>query len=305
MSDKKSKFSDDFNEAFRTGRYIKRDPEIHPLSTTSVMLEMRRREGVLAKGTGWFWRQNSGIALVSAWHNFSGLHHTERTMLSKLSEIPDSVYVRFMTKGNQTFQDHLFPLYIDDDRLLPRWHVHPVCGNYFDMSFLPLAVDGGDVHCINDFISIGADKPRPMQDVFAVGYPLGVNMMSLFPLWKRGTVASDVDLAVEGHPKFLVDMPGRSGLSGAPVFRSRNGLAVGTNDDGSPIRVENTVEFIGLYSGRSAGQLPSVEQARESTDLGFVWHAEVVMEMLEHGVPDEQPEVGKGKLEVRALWKNA
>jgi hypothetical protein len=69
-----SRFWPAFDAAFASGRFMKSTPEINRLSICSVMLEMCFGEQVLAKGTGWFWRLPDGVALVTAWHNLSGLH---------------------------------------------------------------------------------------------------------------------------------------------------------------------------------------------------------------------------------------
>src|SRR3546814_5739681 len=108
-------------------------------------------------------------------------------------------------------------MYLDEWRTSPRWFVHSVCGSYLDMAVLLLKIEGADVLCVNDVVSVATTPIRPTLDVFAIGFAQGVSMFNVFPIWKRGTIASDPDLPVEGHPKFYVDMPGRGGLSGAPV----------------------------------------------------------------------------------------
>lgn len=305
MAGSQSKFWPGFDEAFKSGRYMKAHPSIHGLSVTSVMLEMRFGEQLLAKGTGWFWRQPDGVALVTAWHNFSGLHHTKRTPLSRLGGLPDRVRFRYMTKSPQTFQDAEIPLYLDEDRTNPRWFVHPDCGSYFDMAFLLLGISGGDVSCINDTIPVASGHHRPASDVFAIGYPQGVSMLNVFPVWKRGSVASDPDVPVEGHPKFFVDMAGRGGLSGAAVFYIQQGAIIEPAPTGQNVGFGEKIEFIGLYSGRAADQLPPDARSGESSDLGFVWRADVVLEMLDARAIDEQPEVGKGSIEITDIWKSA
>jgi hypothetical protein len=72
---------------------------------------------------------------------------------------------------------------------------------------------------------------------------------------------------------------------------------------GQLVSFGNKMEFLGLYSGRAADQLPIEARAGESTDLGFVWRSDVVIEMLTYGILDEKPEVGKGKQVIEPIWK--
>jgi len=278
-------------------------PQIHGLSVTSVMLQMQFEEQLLAKGTGWFWRLPDGIALVTAWHNLSGLHHTKRVPLSRHGGMPDRMRFHYMAREPQTFQDAEIPLYLDADRKEPRWFVHPVYGSYLDMAFLMLNMEGGDVGCVNDTVPALSEQAKPAHDVFAIGYPQGINMLSVFPVWKRGSIASDPDIPVEGHPKFFVDMAGRGGLSGAAVFRIQRGTILEPTADGHVVGFGEKTEFIGLYSGRAADQLPADVRSGESSDLGFVWRADVVLEMLNGRTLDEQPEIKKGAIEIEDVWE--
>lgn len=298
-----SRFWPSFDSVFKSSGFIKDKPEVNGLSICSVMLEMYFGDQLLAKGTGWFWRLSDGVALVTAWHNFSGLHHTMRKPISGHGGVPDRLRYRYMARSPQTFQDAEVPLYLDDDRTQPRWFVHPTCGSYLDMAFLGLHMNGGDVACINDSIPIMRTSGRPGYDVFAVGYPQGVRMVGVLPVWKRGSIASDPDLPVEGLPKFYVDMAGRGGLSGAPVYRVQQGVVVEETATGKSIGFGDQVEFLGLYSGRASDQLPPEARSGESTDLGFVWQAKFIEEMLNDGVLDEQPEIGKGALTITEIWK--
>jgi hypothetical protein len=297
-----SKFSVAFNAAFSSGRYMKATPQINGLSVTSVMLQLLFREQLLAKGTGWFWRLGESIALVTAWHNLSGLHHSARTPLSQHGGVPDRVRFRYVTRNPQTFQECEIPLYLDEDCTNPRWFVHPVCGNYFDMAFIVINITNGDVQCINDGVRVIENYGQPGGDVFAVGFAQGISALSVFSIWKRGSIASDPDVPLDGYPKFLVDMAGRGGLSGAPIFRIRHGTIIEPTPTGQTIGFGEKTEFAGLYSGRAADQLPASFRTGESSDLGFVWRADVVLEMLNAGVLDEQPEVGKGVVEMKEIW---
>lgn len=305
MTDSKSTFADGFNRAFSSARYMPDGARVSQTSICSVMLEMCRGTTLLGKGTGWFWRLPDGIALVTAWHNFSGLHHTLRTPLSRMGGTPDRIRFRYTALRPQTFQDGEIPLYLNDEETSPRWFVHPDCGSFFDMAFILIDMKGGDVACVNDTATVTGSALEPGEDVFAVGFPQGVRTMNVFPVWKRGSIASDPDVLVEGHPKFYLDIAGRGGLSGAPVYRIQRGMIMqktGPKGDPTISFGTNLTEFVGLYSGRAADQLPPEARTGESTDLGFVWRAAVVQEMFSSRILDERPEVGKGELKITEVW---
>jgi hypothetical protein len=284
---------------------MKKDPEVNSLSSCSVMIEMCFGDQILAKGTGWFWRLPDSVALVTAWHNLSGLHHTTRKPISRHGGVPDRIRFHYVTKNPQTFQDAEISLYLDDDRTRPRWFVHPICGSFLDMAFLEIDIIGAQVACVNDTVPVMRSPARPGYDVFAIGFPQGIRMVGVLAIWKRGTIASDPDIPVEGHPKFYIDMAGRGGLSGSPVYRVQQGLVIEETSAGQSARVGNKFEFLGLYSGRAADQLPPDARSEESTDLGFVWRAKFVEEMLKNGVIDECPEVGKGTVTITEIWRKS
>lgn len=220
--DPKSRFGEGWHKYFSSGRAIRKNPNIIIESIASAYLEMFFRERKLASGTGFFWRHEVGIALVTAWHNFSGLHHTLREPLASHGGLPDRIKIRYMAREPRLFKEEILPLYVDDAADQPRWMVHREVGSFFDIAFLLLNLEGHDVFCANDK-GVFSENLQPGSDVFAVGYPQGINTIGVIPIWKRGTVASEMDLPTEGHPKFLVDMTGRGGLSGAPYIGFNEG----------------------------------------------------------------------------------
>lgn len=298
----RSKFADGFHAYFTSGRLVRDAPQVDLTGIASVSLEMKFQEQPLARGTGFFWRLPVGFALVTAWHNLSGLHHTTRVPISKHGGMPDRLCIRYTSKRPQLFQEQHLPLYVDDDMEEPRWQVHGDCGSHFDIAVVLLNLDH-DVACANDFAPPALSHIHPGSDLFAVGYPQGVSTLGVLPVWKRGSLASEIAFPTEGHPKFLVDMAGRGGLSGAPVYRVQRGVVELPN--GAGYGLGQQTEFLGLYSGRSADQLPVAARSGESSDLGYVWRPEIVVETLQRHAPDEKPEVGKGKLELSPIWEAA
>ncbi|MHB8283338.1 MAG: hypothetical protein ACYDD1_01550 [Caulobacteraceae bacterium] len=191
-------------------------------------------------------------------------------------------------------------MYVDDRMDQPRWTVHRKCGSYFDVAAIQMVITGAEIACVNDYCKPLTEHLLPGSDVFAIGFPLGISSFGVLPIWKRGSLASDIDLPTDAHPKFLIDLPGRSGLSGAPVYRASRGLIVEDKGDGSmSVGFGNKDEFLGIYTGRAASQEGS---DRDSSDLGFVWRASIIADILADPIMDEKPEVGKGVFKTNAVW---
>ena len=183
----KSKFNDAFNNYFTSGKVMQPTPMLHSTTLSSARLEMFFNETRLAIGTGFFWRIPGAIALVTAWHNFSGLHHTKRNCLSKNGGLPNRVVVRHMSTNPMKFLEQNIPLFIDDDPAQPRWFVHGVCGNYFDIAYVMFAeTPEVGFSCINDNLKIHSGYLHPGSQLTVVGFPQGINSIGVFPIWSAG-----------------------------------------------------------------------------------------------------------------------
>ncbi|MDC7681792.1 hypothetical protein PQU92_00780 [Asticcacaulis sp. BYS171W] len=300
----KSKFSAGFHKYVTSGKILRDQPKIDMTTLASVSLEMMFNSTVLAVGTGFFWRVAGGISLVTAWHNLSGMHHTKRVYMRRDGGFPNFIKIKYTSKVPQIFQEQTIPLYFDDEMSQPRWFVHPTCGNFFDVAALLLIFNDHDVVCVNDLCENTTEHILPGSDVFAIGFPQGISSLGVIPVWKRGSLATEIDLPTDAHPKFLIDLAGRGGLSGAPVYRIQRGVVIDQINGNRQFGLGNKTEFLGLYSGRAADQLPPETRTGESSDLGFVWRSEIIAEVVASTEIDEKPEIGKGELTVTPIWEN-
>jgi hypothetical protein len=118
------------------------------------------------------------------------------------------------------------------------------------------------------------------MDVFILGYPFGAKPPG-FPVWKRGSIASEPDLARPNTDYLLVDTASRPGMSGAPVIRRswRNHLVEG---DAMSMDSRPATKFIGVYSGRL--------HINDSDDaqIGMVWHPSFIDEIIAGGKLDDE-----------------
>ena len=107
------------------------------------------------------------------------------------------------------------------------------------------------------------------SDVLVVGYPRGFyDDVNLFPIVKSGVVASRWGAGFKGDPCFLIDaklFPGSSGsvvISKPSILGLRDGRLLQTKDG------DKAFALLGIFS------------AGYDLDLGVVWYAEVIEEIL-------------------------
>ncbi len=124
-----------------------------------------------------------------------------------------------------------------------------------DVQFYPL-----DLELRNADVVVGPGDP-----VTIVGFPFGSGAGDGLPVWKTGTVASDMFVNFQGRPMFLVDTTSRPGMSGSPVYAVRSG-AYRSAEGGLKMAITgNMVRFLGIYSEQNI-----------SAEVGGVWKADVV-----------------------------
>jgi hypothetical protein len=116
------------------------------------------------------------------------------------------------------------------------------------------------------------------MEVFILGYPFEIRRPA-YPVWKRGSIASEPDLARLTENYILVDTASRPGMSGSPVVRRS-----WTNHMVEPgvvaVSEQPMDRFIGVYSGR----LPT-DQPHEA-QIGLVWDGSFIDEIISGGVRD-------------------
>jgi len=141
-------------------------------------------------------------------------------------------------------------------------------------------LDDAHFNCVNTIEADAVIDSFVSQDIFIVGYPLGIIDGLPSPVWKRGTIASEPSFDPEGHPKIYIDSATRKGMSGSIVLTRH--MVVGKSikkKDGSisdPIffGIKDTV--LGIYSGRLGAH-------EIQAQLGIVWKRQVIEETIAGG----------------------
>lgn len=248
---------------------------IDHFSLTTVPIECFFNQTSLGHATSFVWKHDDDRHfLITNWHVVTGRDQMTGAFLKSHAGRPNTIRALF------NFRSHVFdkqPVDITirdkDDR--PQWLIHPAYGRGVDIVAIPLPYTGNEptinLYPINIFSAAGLIAKISME-VFILGYPFGLEPPG-FPIWKRGSIASEPDLAKLGHHYFLVDTASRPGMSGAPVIRrSWQNHMVDSNYVADNSRV--ATKFLGVYSGRR------LARDRSDTQLGIVWPESYIREIL-------------------------
>ena len=117
------------------------------------------------------------------------------------------------------------------------------------------------------------------MEVFVLGYPFEIKPPA-YPVWKRGSIASEPQLARLTTDYMLVDTASRPGMSGAPVIRRSwtNHMV----EPGVVALVDTPLnKFIGVYSGRVPTDHPYEAQ------IGLAWDGSLIDEIIAGNIRDE------------------
>lgn len=268
------------------------------LSLATVPISMaRRRAGSEplggASGTGFLWERDGQLSLITNRHNVTGWDTVNNRALSPNGFAPDILvaYVAIADELNggravtwQTIEIDLFSKSGE-----PQWLEHPRYGGAVDVVAVPCALDCNQLATspFNRQRDLLAFDPSVGTDVFVLGYPLGLSGGLGLPIWKRGSIASEPDFDLGGLPMFYIDTATREGMSGSPVIAVNRGLTRLRDTEAtgpvSPFDLVGTaMTFIGVYSGRVGTDQMGVQ-------LGVVWKAGVVDDIVSHGKPGTLP----------------
>ena len=226
---------------------------------------------VVSHGTGFFWRVGERPVLVTARHVFSGTDPFTDAVISPLGYIPEivRVYPSFSYPGGVTRVGPIVVTLLSEGQ--KRWVEDPDF-NQLRTDIAAVGVQiyvpaGQKVACLNDpDAGLSAVMTHVGFDCSIVGYPNN-NLAGLrTPIWRRGTIASEPILPIDGKPMFLIDASTSPGFSGSPVMRRHVGPAPVRQSDGTlQVMVGSivTTAFIGVYAGRLqnryyGGEIPFV-----------------------------------------------
>jgi hypothetical protein len=206
--------------------------KIDQYSLTTVPVEQYANDKLLGCATSFVWKHGERHFLITNWHIATGKNAQTEEQLTIIR--PEYLRAHFNLRfDNFGKEQRDIKLYDNDGHQL--WFAHPdFRTRRTDVVAIPLDIRSGDLdinlHPINLLrsevdlaVSIG-------MDVFILGYPFGHKPPG-FPVWKRGSIASEPDLTHSDLGYMLVDTASLPGMSGAPVIRrSWSALLISTEN---------------------------------------------------------------------------
>lgn len=265
------------------------------LSLSCTPIELLANDGsdtIVGTATGFFWQRGGQSYLVTNWHVVSGRNSFTR-QLNPSGYVPERIRFYGMSvatsAGVVSFRRQRWTLewaidMIDllskppeaDGQTLDIWGVPISHGVVFGRDPARTGFRGAaDATCfLNDHVGARI-VTNAGDDCFILGYPLQNYEGLMPPIWKRGSIASETPLGIEGRPVFLVDAATTAGMSGSPIIRKVTTITADNKDIGV-LQEFSAYELIGVYAGRlESKQLAAV-------NLGYGWYKTMIDRALDH-----------------------
>lgn len=239
--------------------------KIDEYSTMSVYAEMYI-EGAskpIGIGTAFTIELEEQNYLITNWHIVTGRNPDTNKPLSGACD-PDLIKIWFFTSKVGFWNPKTLRLRGDDGEKL--WIEHPT-GRNVDVVAIPF-IPSDDIYVKNLDLTTSEIPIRmyPSRNVSIIGYPNGLSAGGKFPIWKKGHIASEVDLNYNNRPVFLIDATTRSGMSGSPVIFRDSGMV----EMETTIKAGRFTKFLGIYSGR----------IDKTSEIGRVWKPHTINEIV-------------------------
>jgi hypothetical protein len=255
--------------------------EINPYSQTSYCVEIFFNETLLSTGTCFFIERENKTFLVTNWHIVTGRNaDTKEVIDTKYAAIPNKlrVYVpRDNGDGTAQYEDNSYidiDLYDENDE--PLWYEKSINDRMVDVALLPIenpdfcymAIDAAE-EPFNENVKI-----EITSEIYIIGFPFA-KQTGYVPIWKKGSVASEPLIDMEGLPYFYADTATKEGMSGSPVVFYKDRPATIVNEQQRKIS-RHWTKFVGIYSGRIGAN----SDTRNDAQLGRIWKVSVIDDIL-------------------------
>jgi hypothetical protein len=253
---------------------------IDQFSLTTTPIEQYFNKTLLGSATGFVWKIDARYFLITNWHVVTCRIFPTREYIKSHAGRPNMLRVRFNFAA-QIFEKQPFEIRIRDDDDKPLWLAHP--GRNVDIAVIPLRFTADQLAVLNLYPMnelTSADLAVCIgMDVFVLGYPFGAGPPA-YPIWKRGSIASEPDLVRMTTDYLLVDNASRPGMSGGPVIVRSWENPFMRDGSNKPLDDKPRTKFIGVYSGR----LPTKDASE--AQIGQVWPGEFIHEIIAGNLRD-------------------
>jgi hypothetical protein len=265
-------------------------PIVNPLNLVPSKIEPLLNGLCLGTATAFHYLHRGRVFLITNWHNVAGRDPESLKPISKDCYFPEQIRISMARAKESPVKNAIQVGWIDQTLNLfvenrPIWLEHPVHRRKVDAVAIEISHGfelfyqrpaNGD-YLAGDRLTVSAGA-----DVFVLGFPRGITGGGRLPIWKRGSLAHELAMDIDGLPKLLIDAATREGMSGSPVYAGGPGTWLSNPLDPIAHQLEQR-RFLGIYSGR-IGDDPF------KASLGVVWKERAIIEIIEGGVR------GKGTL---------
>jgi hypothetical protein len=242
----------------------------------------------IGTATGFFWKEFDKTYLVTNWHVLSGRKPITKEPINKDCALPDQIIYKRFIEGesyNEVIEDGIL-LQSENEKF--QWLEHPAYGSRVDVGAIEVpaikqfetvkgqkntyvnSIPNGQEEGVAGDASWHGHRREMGSDVFVLGFPLDQRPTGHFPIWKRASIATEMDIGLDGKPAFLIDTATREGMSGSPVI-SLDLIVISRY---GPSKVDRHHHFLGVYSGRHIGRTP------EEVQLGIVWRQGLIRDII-------------------------
>jgi len=283
--------------------------KLSAISFFPVHIEMMRNSIKIGDGTGFIYHHKklNENFLITNYHVVSARGPTEPSKLLKgYPDSPDALNFKLLCKDRKTIKSGGIDLIQDSD---PQWLEHPKREQGVDIVALKIEFEEDALIISQDKLGLVEDIKLDIgTDLFIVGYPYGIETEGFFPIWKKGSVASEPLTPQNKLARFYIDAFTTPGMSGSPVFACENRQVFDASHDtfnalekheSGEISALDALDLInldelkkpyqkkhfklvGIYSGRMLN-------GERDPGLGIVWKTELIEEMFEAGIIVKHP----------------
>ncbi|MES2003281.1 MAG: trypsin-like peptidase domain-containing protein [Bacteroidota bacterium] len=228
--------------------------QIDPYSFGSCVVLAQKDSTILWNATGFFLKVNSSTYFITNNHVVGGQYYIDEYMsvhkhAPPRDSFPNNIRIRIydsLIGGFRWFGLNLFNPQASPKAISFKLDTNDPT-SLLDVVAIPIDVkDTVSLRWTGRYAKESFNTEQmlyPSQDLFVIGFPFDYGKANLYPLWKRGTIASE-----PGFNKFYIDATTRQGMSGSPVvYRSTSVL---TKNGFGQYTGPQTI-LIGIYSAQN------------------------------------------------------
>lgn len=194
--------------------------KMSPISFFSLRLEMIRKGKMIGNGTGFIYKSDrvEQNFLVTNYHVLTARYPEKPdTLLPGFEGSPDEIRLSLLRKDDYQ-PTHRALSMVKEGRPI-SWLEHKDRARGIDIVAIPIELPQDAIVISQKELGLVDDINFEVgSDLFIVGFPFGFSAGGFFPIWKRGTVASEPLLRPNGLSMFYIDSFTKPGMSGSPVL---------------------------------------------------------------------------------------